>query len=108
MVGDFFGCDEELLNDEKQIVTILKRAAKQANSTILSSTSFKFNPQGVTAVVVLKESHISCHSYPEHGFIAVDIYTCGKQTKPLAGFKYMKQAFAPKRTKFWFIKRGRH
>lgn len=107
IVADFFGCSAKFLNNEKKIIQFLRRAAKESNSTILESTSFKFNPQGVTAMVVLKESHISCHTYPEHGFAAVDIYTCGKSTRPTQGIQYLKRALSPKKSKIWFLKRGK-
>lgn len=106
IVADFFGCKSEDLDDERKLIRILRGAAKKANSTILQHSSYKFTPQGVTAVVLLEESHISCHTYPEFGFIAVDIYTCGKQTKPSEGLKFLRAALKPKRVQRWFIKRG--
>lgn len=77
IVADVTQCVPEILDDQDLVVDILSRAADRCGATILGVQSHKFEPQGVTAVVMLAESHISLHSWPERGEAAIDIYTCG-------------------------------
>ena len=71
------GCPYGLLDDEAHIRNVLANAATLSESTLLGIQSHKFQPQGVTAVALLAESHISIHTWPEKGEAAVDIFTCG-------------------------------
>ena len=70
----------------------LKIAAQQSLSTLLDITSHKFEPQGVTAVALLAESHISIHTWPEKGIAVCDIFTCGESGAPNAAAEYLKTA----------------
>ena len=67
----------------------LNRAAKLANATVLNLISNKFEPQGVTAIALLAESHISIHTWPESNYSAVDIFTCGQNMKPELASQYL-------------------
>lgn len=82
-----------LLNDEEFIKDALKKAAEDSGATLLSIISHKFEPQGVTAVALLSESHISIHTWPEHGYAAVDAFTCGEHTNPEVACGTLRQAF---------------
>lgn len=106
IVADFWGCPKKLLTDNNKILNILKKTAEAAGATIIAEKNFKFKPFGLTAVVLLQESHISCHTYPEYDFMALDIYTCGKHTNPQKGLAYLKKQLKPKKVNFWSIKRG--
>ena len=75
---ELYRCDCEKLNDDSFLRCILNRAAKLANATVLNLISNKFEPQGVTAIALLAESHISIHTLPESFYSAVDIFTCGQ------------------------------
>ena len=79
---ELYGCDYEKLNDESFLRCILSNAAKLSNSTVLNLISNKFEPQGVTAIALLAESHLSIHTWPESNYSAVDIFTCGHNMKP--------------------------
>ena len=79
---ELYRCDYEKLNDESFLRCTLSRAAKLANATVLNLISNKFEPQGVTAIALLAESHISIHTWPESNYSAVDIFTCGKNMLP--------------------------
>ena len=85
------GCSSVLLDDEKYLVDMLYHSAKKCNSTLLALNSHKFEPQGVTAVALLAESHISIHTWPENGTAVCDIFTCGEHTTPQDGVEYMKE-----------------
>ena len=79
---ELYRCDFERLNDESFLRCTLNRAAKLANATVLNLISNKFKPQGVTAIALLSESHISIHTWPESNYSAVDIFTCGQNMMP--------------------------
>ena len=86
---ELYKCDCEKLNDESFLRCILNRAAKLANATVLNLISNKFEPQGVTAIALLAESHISIHTWPESNYSAVDIFTCGKNMMPELASQYL-------------------
>ncbi len=86
---ELYGCDSEKLNDESFLRCALNNAAKLANAKILNLMSHKFDPQGVTAIALLAESHLSIHTWPESGYSAVDIFTCGQNMKPDLACQYL-------------------
>ena len=86
---ELYRCDCEKLNDESFLRCILNRAAKLANATVLNLISNKFEPQGVTAIALLAESHISIHTWPESNYSAVDIFTCGQNMMPELASQYL-------------------
>lgn len=87
------GVKAELLDDEGFVRDTVFMAAKACNSTLLELKSHKFEPQGVTAIALLAESHISIHTWPEHGTAVCDIFTCGDHTTPEKGVEWMQQEF---------------
>ena len=89
---ELYRCDCEKLNDESFLRCILNRAAKLANATVLNLISNKFEPQGVTAIALLAESHISIHTWPESNYSAVDIFTCGQNMLPEFASQYLIEA----------------
>ena len=89
---ELYRCDYEKLNDESFLRCALNKAAKIANATVLNLISNKFQPQGVTAIALLAESHLSIHTWPEAHYSAVDIFTCGQNMKPEISCKYLIQA----------------
>ena len=86
---ELYGCDYEKLNDESFLRCTLNRAAKLAKATVLNLISNKFEPQGVTAIALLAESHISIHTWPESNYSAVDIFTCGQNMLPELASQYL-------------------
>ena len=89
---ELYRCDKEKLNDESFLRCTLNRAAKLAKATVLNLISNKFEPQGVTAIALLAESHISIHTWPESNYSAVDIFTCGQNMLPELASKYLIDA----------------
>jgi len=87
------GCNTELLNDESFVRDTVYQASIKCKSSLLALHSHKFDPQGVTCVALLAESHISIHTWPENGMAVCDIFTCGDHTKPKKGVEYMKMMF---------------
>ncbi len=87
---EVFDCSQEILDDEILITTIIKEAINKAGATLLNVASHKFQPQGVTIVALLSESHISIHTWPENHSAAIDVFTCG-DAKPELAIDYMIQ-----------------
>lgn len=81
---ELYECPAHLLDDEDLIRATLHEAAQQAQSTLLGEVTHRFHPQGVTALALLAESHISIHTWPELGYAAADVFTCGTHTTPVA------------------------
>ena len=75
-------CDRDLLNDLDKLKRLLKDAATECGAEILGDSFHRFSPQGVSGVVIIAESHLFIHTWPEHGYAAVDIFTCGTRVKP--------------------------
>jgi len=76
-LAEYHGCALDLLDDEPRMQALLERAARAAGATVVASVFHRFAPQGVSGVVVIEESHLSVHTWPETGYAAVDFYTCG-------------------------------
>jgi S-adenosylmethionine decarboxylase len=74
---NLYGCPFHLLDNERFLLDLIEIAAESSGATILQTISKKFEPQGVTVVSLLSESHISIHTWPEEGKAACDVYTCG-------------------------------
>ena len=86
---ELYRCDYEKLNDESFLRCSLNNAAKLANAKVLHLISNKFDPQGVTAIALLAESHLSIHTWPESYYSAVDIFTCGQNMQPEIASQYL-------------------
>lgn len=75
-------CDKEVLNDISFLKSVLLAAAGEAGATVLGESFHRFNPHGVSGVVIISESHLCIHTWPEHGYAAADIFTCGDSVQP--------------------------
>ena len=103
---ELYRCDHEKLNDESFLRCTLNRAAKLANATVLNLISNKFEPQGVTAIALLAESHISIHTWPESNYSAVDIFTCGQNMLSEVASQYLIEALKAEEHFLRVIKRN--
>lgn len=104
--ADFYGCDPAILDDEAALIAILTAAAKAAGATILGVSSHKFAPQGVTVLLLLAESHMSIHTWPEENFAAADAFTCGQSTDPLVAIEHIRNAIKATSANNTVIPRG--
>ena len=80
LLVEYTGCDFQILDDVKRIEALMNEAARAARTNLVASVFQPFEPQGVTGVVVVEESHLSIHTWPEHGYAAVDFFTCGESS----------------------------
>lgn len=106
VLAEVYDCDPKVLNDHKLIEDILIEAAKEAKATIVETIFHKFNPHGVSGVVVIAESHLTVHTWPEYGYAALDMFTCGEEVDPWVAFKYVAKKLKSKNYKTMEIKRG--
>ncbi len=100
------GCNSKLLNDLKKVEDILVAAAKEAHATVIESRFHKFSPFGISGVVVIAESHLTIHTWPEYGYAAVDVFTCGEVLKPEVAANYMIDKFQSRSPSIVEVKRG--
>jgi len=103
LIADFYGCT--VPEDVAELEKIFRAAAKEAGATALEFKAHKFAPIGITAFLILSESHISVHSYPEEKYAAVDAFTCGA-ANPQKAIDYLKRAFKAESVKIIEVKRG--
>ena len=87
------GCPSELLDDSEFVVLALQVSAVHAKSKLIDINFHKFEPQGVTALALLADSHISIHTWPEKGLAMCDIFTCGVDCTPLEAVDYLSKQF---------------
>jgi S-adenosylmethionine decarboxylase len=95
---DTWGVDFDLLNNAEFLQAQMVEAAEACGATVLSVQSKQFDPQGATVLVLLSESHLSIHTYPEKGFAALDCYTCGETVDPRLAIDYMLDVLKPTMT----------
>lgn len=105
LVCDMWGV-ENVPHNGDEVVSILKIAADHSNATSLENAYHEFQPSGITAVLLLSESHISLHSWPEHNYVAVDVFTCGDSVSPELAIDYLVSEFKPSKVNIRQIERG--
>ncbi len=89
---ELHGCPRHVLNDISALEKHMVQAAREAGATVINTTFHHFSPLGVSGVVVIQESHLSIHTWPEFGFAAIDLFTCGENTDPWRACVYLKKA----------------
>jgi S-adenosylmethionine decarboxylase len=99
-------CDAEILKDLRKVKGALVSAAKEAKATIIDVSFHEFNPFGISGMVVIAESHLSIHTWPEYAYAAVDIFTCGDIIKPEVAAHYLIRRFQSKNPSIVELKRG--
>ena len=102
---ELYQCDKAKLNDEAFIRTTITSSAKVAGATLISLVTHSFKPQGVTGLALLAESHISIHTWPEIGYAAVDVFTCGDHTMPEKACQLLSNDFLAKHFSYKNIER---
>ncbi len=103
---EFYDCNSDVINDVAQVESILLEATRASKASIISHNFHKFSPHGVSGTVVIAESHVAIHTWPEYSYAAVDIFTCGETIDPWIIQDYMKNAFEAKNVSSMELKRG--
>ncbi len=99
-------CNRKTLSNLEFVQDSLKNAALEAKATIVEVAFHEFSPFGISGMVVIAESHLSIHTWPEYGFAAVDIFTCGDLIKPQVAAQYLIAKFESKSPSIVEMKRG--
>jgi len=106
ILAEFYNCNEEILNNHNLIEKYMTTAAEKSNATVVKSCFHMFNPWGVSGVVVIQESHLTIHTWPELGYASVDLFTCGDEVNPWIAFEYLKEKFEAGKTETIEVPRG--
>ncbi|MGI6097993.1 MAG: adenosylmethionine decarboxylase [Dethiobacteria bacterium] len=106
ILAEFYGCPAEMLNDQQMIEKLMVSAALEAGAEVREVVFHKFSPQGVSGVVVVSESHLAIHTWPELGYAAVDVFTCGETVDPWLSCNYLKKHLCAENMTAKEIKRG--
>jgi S-adenosylmethionine decarboxylase proenzyme len=103
---EFYNCDVQALKEVDLVKQSMIDASLAAGATIVESVFHTFNPWGVSGVVVISESHLAIHTWPEYGYASVDLFTCGETVDPWKSYESLKKAFNPEHTRFVELSRG--
>lgn len=106
LLVELYNCDVALLNNPEKIESFLKEAAIASGATIVTVHTNLFNPHGVSGVVIIAESHITIHTWPEYGYAAVDAFTCGNSVDTMKIAEVLKDGLKAESTDFKIFKRG--
>ncbi len=93
VIVELYDCQPSLLDDVTYVQNAMQKAAQEAGATIINLTFHHFSPYGVSGVVVIEESHLAIHTWPEWGFASIDLFTCGEKTDPWKCYNVLKEAF---------------
>ncbi|HEV8143898.1 MAG TPA: adenosylmethionine decarboxylase [Methylomirabilota bacterium] len=103
---ELFDCDLDAINNLQGVKQTLVEAARRAQATIVDVVFHEFNPFGISGVVVIAESHLSIHTWPEYRYAAVDIFSCGDVLQPEVAANYLVEQFGAERTSIVEMQRG--
>ncbi len=106
LLAEFHDCEPNILNNVSLIEKLMCDAAEVAGATIVTKTFHHFSPYGVSGVVVIAESHLAIHTWPEFGYAAIDLFTCGTSVDPLKSYEYLREHLHAKTAFYSELKRG--
>lgn len=105
LIAEFYGCDGEVIDDIEALAALLKRAASAVGATVVAEAFHRYAPQGVSGTLLISESHLSVHTWPEVRYVAVDIFTCGG-LDPRQGFRLLEEGLGAEQSRMHEIVRG--
>lgn len=106
VIAELWGCDVEKLNNMSFIEQLFVDAALEAGAEVREVAFHKFAPHGVSGVVIISESHLTIHSFPEHGYASIDVYTCGERIDPTVASNYISKGLEAKTVEHIQVPRG--
>lgn len=106
LLSEYFDCDPQVLDDLDAIERLVRRAAEAAGATVVTSRFHRFAPHGVTGVVVVEESHLAVHTWPEERYAAADFYTCGKIHRPEIAHEVLRDGLDADAAEVMLLHRG--
>ncbi len=106
LLADYYNCPAEVLSDCDLIEEFMTKAAILAGATVVDQVFHTFNPYGISGTVIIAESHLAIHTWPEYGYAAIDLFTCGDSVDPWIAFQFLKKTLHAKEAKTREIRRG--
>lgn len=106
IIAELYGVSEELISKVDKVKEIVESVVEEAELTKISSHYKQFEPYGVTGVVLIAESHISLHTWPEYKMVNLDIFTCGDTRKTDKAFELFLEKFKPESYRHYVLDRG--
>jgi spermidine synthase len=106
IIVEFYECDAKKINNVANIEQIMLKAAEIAGATIINSTFHHFSPFGVSGVIVIEESHLAIHTWPEYQFASIDLFTCGELVDPWIAFDFLRDEFSAAHSSSIELQRG--
>ncbi|MGE5632521.1 MAG: adenosylmethionine decarboxylase [Caulobacteraceae bacterium] len=106
ILAEIYGCSYEILNNKEKIQQLMVDSALEAGAEVREVAFHKFSPQGVSGVVVISESHLTIHTWPELGYAAVDVFTCGENVNPWDACNYLTEKLKAKHMTATEVQRG--
>jgi len=106
MLLELYDCDPEAINNLEVVKASMVEAAKRAQATIVDVVFHEFNPVGISGVVVIAESHLAIHTWPEHRYAAVDVFSCGEVLQPELAADYLVEQLGAARASVVELQRG--
>ena len=106
VLAEFFECDSNILNSLEQIENLMVESALECGATVVQKCFHEFNPYGISGVVIISESHFAIHTWPELGYAAVDLFTCGDKCDPKVSYDFLRKAFNSKTASYTELARG--
>lgn len=105
---ELLDCNVQLLSKVKEVAAIMEEAVEVSGATQVASRFHQFEPYGVSGVIIIKESHFTIHTWPEHAYVALDIFTCGNLIDTPKAIDFLQKAFGAAEVEQQLIKRGIH
>lgn len=106
LLVELFDCDPSTLKQESCVGEVMKEAARESQATVVAESFHEFKPYGVSGAVIIQESHYTIHTWPEHGYAAVDLFYCGGTVHVEKAVDVLRERFRPGRIKFLIVRRG--
>jgi len=106
IIAELYGVRKELISNEKTVREIVEEVVREAGLNKVGSVYKQFNPHGVTGIVLIAESHISIHTWPEYELVNLDVFTCGDASKAEKAFQLFLEKFKPKSYRHYILDRG--
>jgi S-adenosylmethionine decarboxylase len=103
---ELYGCNQASLEKEADVASAMREAAVKSEATVVAHSFHEFKPYGVSGAVIIQESHYTIHTWPEHGYAAVDLFYCGGTVKVHEAVEVLRKSFTPQRIKFLVVRRG--
>ena len=107
VIAELWHCNKEKLNNASSLEILFVNAALKAGAEVREATFHKFAPHGVSGVVIISESHLTIHSFPEHGYASIDVFTCGDTINPHTASEWIASELEAERSEIIELPRGK-